>query len=251
MLDSLPILTIRQIFVEKFLRKEIVTNESGSLSGANTIEILGASFIANEPTIFGATNLDYVQHELDWYESMSLNVHDIPGGPPKIWEAVASKCGWINSNYGYLIFHRANGSQFEHAVRALVENPQTRRASMIYTRPTMHSDWNADGMSDFICTNCVQYLIRDGRLDVVVQMRSNDAWAGYRNDYAWQRYVQHRVIEEYIRRTGKPLAFGQIHWQVSSLHIYERQFYLLDHFSKTGEISITKAEYNKLYGQAN
>lgn len=249
MLDSLPIKQIRQIFAEKFLRKEIVTNESGSVSGADTIEILGASFIANEPTIFGATNLDYVQHELDWYESQSLNVNDIPGGPPKIWQAVSTKAGFINSNYGYLIFSKENGSQFENVVRALVENPQSRRASMIYTRPTMHKDWNTGGMSDFVCTNCVQYLIRDGRLDVVVQMRSNDAIFGYKNDYAWQRYVQHRVIEEYILRTNKPLAFGQIHWQVSSLHIYSRQFYLLDHFSRTGETNISLEEYKERYGR--
>jgi thymidylate synthase len=249
MLDSLPILTVRQIFVEKFLRKDIVTNESGSVSGADTIEILGASFIANESTIFGATNLDYVQHELDWYESQSLNVNDIPGGPPKIWQAVSTKAGFINSNYGYLIFSKANESQFENAVQALVDNSQTRRASMIYTRPTMHTDWNAGGMSDFVCTNCVQYLIRDGRLDVVVQMRSNDAIFGYKNDYAWQCYVQRRVIEEYIRRTSKPLTAGQIHWQVSSLHIYSRQFYLIEHFAKTGETDISLADFKQLYGR--
>lgn len=249
MLDSLPILTIRQIFTEKFLRKEIVTNDTGSLSGADTIEILGASFIANEPTIFGATNLDYVQHELDWYVSRSLNVYDIPGGPPKIWKAVASHDGYINSNYGFLVFDAANGNQCENAIQALVTNPQTRRASMIYTRPTMHTDWNKNGMSDFVCTNCVQYLIRDNKLHVVVQMRSNDVVFGYKNDYAWQKYVQEYVVNEYNRRTNKSLQLGQIHWQVSSLHIYSRQFYLLEHFAKTGETNISLEEFKQKYGR--
>lgn len=226
---------IREIFLEKYLKNEIVTNDTGSLSGADTIEIVGASFVATEPMIFGKPNAEYVQHELDWYLSKSLNVNDIPGGPPKIWQAVADCDGFINSNYGFLIFDATNGYQCENAIQALVASSQTRRASMIYTRPTMHTDWNANGMSDFVCTNCVQYLIRNNRLEVVVQMRSNDAWAGYRNDYAWQKFVQDFVVAEYNARTGKSVVAGPIHWQVASLHIYSRQFYLLENYAKTGE----------------
>jgi len=40
----------------------------GEFTG-NTIEIIGASFIASEETIFGDVNDDYVQRELDWYKS--------------------------------------------------------------------------------------------------------------------------------------------------------------------------------------
>jgi hypothetical protein len=53
----LTIQSIRDIFVDKYLRGVIVTNDTGSLSGADTIEIIGASFIADEPTIFGEPNL--------------------------------------------------------------------------------------------------------------------------------------------------------------------------------------------------
>ena len=47
-------------------------------SGVKTVEIMNASFIANQPLIFGAVNEEYVQRELDWYLSESLNVNDIP-----------------------------------------------------------------------------------------------------------------------------------------------------------------------------
>ncbi|MGZ7196727.1 hypothetical protein ACXWOC_11115, partial [Streptococcus pyogenes] len=71
----------------------------------------------------------------------------------------------------------------------LIEKPDSRRAIMIYTRPSMQVDFERDGMSDFMCTNNVQYLIRDGRVHAIVNMRSNDVVFGFRNDYAWQKYV--------------------------------------------------------------
>jgi thymidylate synthase len=75
-------------------------------------------------------------------------------------------------------------------------------------------------------------------------MRSNDAWAGYRNDYAWQVYVLEQVTQE-LRYRGKFYDRGEIIWNAGSLHIYERQFYLVDNYIKTRELSITKEEYDK------
>jgi thymidylate synthase len=113
----------------------------------------------------------------------------------------------------------------------------------------MWGDHNENGRSDFMCTNTVQYLIRDNRIHAVVNMRSNDAWAGYRNDYAWQLYVLNQVRDE-LQFRGKFYDRGEIIWNAGSLHIYERQFYLLEHYVKTRELSITKEEYDKRYSSA-
>lgn len=201
-----------------------------------TLELIGESFLANEATIFGAPNHDYTDRELDWYRSGSLNVNDIPGGAPKIWQQVASNEGLINSNYGYLFFDERNGSQLEHVVRHLIADPGTRRATAVYTRPSIHTDWNFDDMTDFICTNAVQYLIRDGHLHVVVQMRSNDVVFGYRNDYVWHRYAQQVVISD-LAANGVHVKAGQIVWNASSLHVYARHYYLIDHYIETGEFN--------------
>jgi thymidylate synthase len=67
---------------------------------------------------------------------------------------------------------------------------------MIYTRPSMQFEYNRAGMSDFMCTNTVQYLIRGGNVHAIVNMRSNDVVFGYKNDYAWQNHVLHRVAKE-------------------------------------------------------
>lgn len=234
--------------VENLRHKFAFALESGDFvtdkTGVKTIEIVGASFIADEVAIFGEVNEDYVQRELDWYISKSLNVNDIPGDPPKIWKDVATPDGRINSNYGWCIFSAENHFQFENVITELIKNPNSRRALAIYTRPSMWYDYNKDGMSDFMCTNAVQYLIRNGKLNVVVQMRSNDVIFGYRNDYAWQKYVQ---LELCAALHVQP---GNITWQVGSLHVYEPHFYLIDHWSITGEINITKKKYKKLYPEA-
>jgi thymidylate synthase len=92
---------------------------------------------------------------------------------------------------------------------------------MIYTRPSIWSDYNKQGMSDFICTNAVGYLIRDNKLHANVQMRSNDVVFGYKNDYYWQEYVLKKLAKDL------DVEVGTIMWNVTSLHVYEKHFHLI------------------------
>lgn len=185
------------------------------------LEVVGAHFLADEETIFGPVNYDYVERELRWYHSMSRNVYDIPDGPPPIWEQVADKDGIINSNYGYLMFSEENGSQLDRVFETLARDPDSRQGTAIYTRPTMHDDAYENGRRDFVCTNAVNYFIRDGLLHAVVQMRSNDVVFGYRNDWAWQRHCQAMLAV----KLGVPS--GEIMWNAASLHVYPRHFDLI------------------------
>jgi thymidylate synthase len=239
---------VRDLFKALLQEKQFTTvNREGSMTdlvGNTTIEIVGASFIADEDAIFGEVNWDYVRREEEWYNSQSLNVNDIPGGAPQIWKTVADKDGFINSNYGWCIYSSENGflqseaerkaegrstrllslapSQYEQALQELKKNPESRRAIMIYTRPSMWLDYNKNGRSDFMCTNAVQYLLRNGKLHAVVQMRSNDAVFGYKNDRAWQQHV----LEKLAGDLGVPA--GDLYWNVGSLHVYARHYHLVD-----------------------
>ena len=210
---------IRQELSNQLKEGRFVTDKTG----VKTVEVLNASFIADGPAIFGTINEDYVQRELAWYKSMSLNVNDIPPPVPAIWKAVATPEGLINSNYGWCIYSSANGSQYQNVVNQLKANPDSRRATMIYNRPSMHRDYNKDGMSDFMCTNAVQYMVRDGAVHALVYMRSNDAVFGYKNDYAWQKYVLDEVAADIN------IPAGNIYWNVASLHVYERHFDLMEY----------------------
>lgn len=229
---------IRQEFANALLNKEFVIDKTS----VKTIEIVGASFIADEPLIFGAVNDGYIARELEWYKSQSLFVKDIPGETPAIWKAIASKHGEINSNYGWAVWSTQNYSQFANCAKELINNPDSRRGIMIYTRPRMQYDFERDGMSDFMCTNNVQYLIRDNKVHAVVNMRSNDVVFGYRNDYAWQLYVLEQLTK-LLNASGKNYSVGDIIWNVGSLHVYERHLYLVDNYAHTGETHIAKKDY--------
>lgn len=212
-------------------------------SGCKTLEILNASFNADDDYIFRKPNQEYIERELEWYKSQSLMVQDIPGETPKIWKDVASNLGVINSNYGYLIWSNDNWSQYDNVLIELSQNPQSRRANMIYNRPAIWEDAIVDGMNDFICTNNVQYFIRDNKLITSVYMRSNDAVFGYNNDLAWQKHVRDKLIEDLETDTQIVYEPGPILWNVGSLHVYERHFEFVEKWMKANFLEATKAEW--------
>lgn len=214
---------VRKIFVDKLKNEEYVTDKSG----VKTIECIGISYIVDEDpaVLFGTLNEAYAEKELDWYISESRNVYDMPN-PPKIWRMVCDKNGYINSNYGWMIFSKENNSQYQKCLRALRKNIDTRQALMIYQRPSMHEDCNKDGMSDFCCTNTVHVLIRNNRLDYVINQRSCDAIYGLKNDLYWHKYVQRKLCED-LREDYPDLVMGDMIHQVGSLHVYERHFNLV------------------------
>ena len=218
--------SIRLALGEKLRNDEFVTDKSG----VKCIEIINASFIADEPTIFG-TLTEYAERELAWYKSTSLSVYDIPEPIPKIWTQVADNNGLINSNYGWCIWSSENYYQYHQALQALKRDKDTRRACMIYIRPQMQHEYNQNGMSDFMCTYNTQQLIRDNKLHYIVSMRSNDGVMGYKNDRFWHNYVHDQLLYD-LKDTYPDLEKGNLYWNAASLHIYERHFDIVKAYNR-------------------
>jgi len=225
---------IKEYFVNELQNENFTVDRSGQ----KTIELIGASFEADRPAIFGTVNQDYVAAELAWYKSMSTNIHDIrpKDEPPSAWVYSANKHGEINSNYGQLIYSDKYYGQYHQALDELLRNMDSRRATMIYTRPSIWTEYDEHGKNDFICTNAVTYYLRNGTINAVVQMRSNDVVYGYKNDYAWQLYVLEQFVDDYNScyldeawdaDHRKEMTVGTITWQVQNLHVYERHFNLV------------------------
>ena len=226
---------IRKYFINELNAENFVTDKTGQ----KTIEMIGASFLADESAIFGEPNQQYIDAEINWYDSMSTNINDIYKGDkpaPQAWQYSANAHGEINSNYGLLIYGDKFHSQYWNALDELLLNLDTRRATMIYTRPSIWSEYNENKKNDFICTNAVTYYIRGGKINCVVQMRSNDVVYGYKNDYAWQKHVPKCFTHDYNRSFAektwdadyrRDMEVGDIIWQVQNLHVYERHFNLV------------------------
>ena len=223
---------IREFFKAE-LKDEAFTIDK---TGQRTIEMLGANFLATEPAIFGEPVKSYINAELAWYESGSTNIYDIHGAdkePPQAWRYAADHYGNINSNYGHLVFSKKYHNQFENAFDELWRNPDSRRAQMVYNRPSIWVEFDEQGKSDFICTNAQTFYIRDGILHMVSQMRSNDVVFGYKNDYAWAQDLMDRFVAQWNQQCELPgnkhwtMEKGMRTWQVMNLHVYERHFGLV------------------------
>jgi thymidylate synthase len=216
-MQTLHVKDIRNKFKELFEAEEFVIDKTG----AKTLEIVGATFIADEEFLIRKPNEEYIIRELAWYKSQSLYVQDIPELTPQIWEKVSSSKGKINSNYGWCVYSKENFNQYQNTLNELKKNPDSRRATMIYNRPTMHTDYKEDGMSDFMCTYANSFFIRNGKLVSHYIMRSNDAVFGFCNDYAWAKHVQKELADDLN------VEVGDLIWTASSLHLYERHFQFL------------------------
>ena len=223
---------IKQLFIEKYNNGDfrIIGN---NVQQSKTIELQAIQFEVDKPWIIREPNYDYFNRELQWYKSQSLNVNDIPEGAPKMWEACATPTGYINSNYGWMIWSEDNCYQFNHCLDKLISDPHTREACMIYNRPTMQQEYNKDDMHDFCCTYAVQCFLNDVQNDIIhlkyiVFQRSQDAVFGFDNDILWHQYVQNELSKELEKKLNKKIICDNIINNVGSLHVYERHFKYLE-----------------------
>ena len=223
---------IKQIFKDKYKNGIFrITN-----SNVKTVEIQNIQFEADKDYILREPNYEYAEREIKWYESQSLNVYDIEGNVPTIWKQVADVNGDINSNYGWMIFSKENGSQYKNCLWNLVNDPTTRQAVMIYTRPSMQQDWNKNHKHDFCCTHYVHCFLNEDNdnkdvkyLKYIVYQRSQDAVFGYDNDILWHKYVLNKLCKD-VKGKFKEYEIIQlpIICNVGSLHVYERHFKYLE-----------------------
>jgi thymidylate synthase len=214
----------------KLDRKEVV---------AGTVELINLHLTFDPREIFidlGTSKRaprKYIKKELDWYLSkdrrITGHIDDV-----EIWRSCAAPNGMVNSNYGWCIFSTENCEQFDRAVEQLLQHEDGRQSVCIYTRPSIQHEWNDDvnAHHDFICTFATQHFIRNGKLEYIVYMRSNDLIFGLINDYAWHAYVYEQMLNE-VNRVRKEVGlsaidYGNIYWNDGSGHVYERHWELLE-----------------------
>lgn len=212
---------------------KMLNNNFDIVRGDKTINLNDVVLKAERGWIVRPSNTDYAEREVQWYLSQSLNVNDIPGGAPKIWKEVATPEGIINSNYGWCIFSAENGKQYDCCVDSIARDLKTRRGVMIYTRPSMQTEYNKDGMNDFMCTHYVHVIYEDEhgfpKLLYLVYQRSCDAVFGYNNDWYWHKFVADKLSEEL--KSKKIIPSGtetEIRFHFGSVHVYERHFKYLE-----------------------
>ena len=225
-----------------------ITNKEFVNTGANASQTVGqetyVELIARKvqldpyaPYIYIDKNFQtpkkYVKAELDWYKSMDLSIigHEgIESNPT--WQSCCTKDEKkeINSNYGWCVFSEENGSQYDNCLKKKKKDKTTRNAIIMYNRPEIYKDYKRDGMHDMICTFMSHFFIRNNRLYMIHNMRSNDVRYGFIcSDLAWNCFVYQNMYED-LKSTYPDLEVGTIIWTSDSMHLYSRHFEDLKNF---------------------
>lgn len=112
----------------------------------------------------------------------------------------------------------AKWQQVELCLNLLREKSNTRQAVMTCWEPGDLQVALDGEMRDVPCTLSLHWIVRDGKLNLIVTMRSNDAWLGTPNDVFAFCMLQRLFADELSMDVG----FYQ--HQVGSMHVYERDF---------------------------
>ena len=151
-------------------------------------------------------NLDYANFEWDWYLSGDNSAIEI-AKRAKIWYSCMDDQGNVNSNYGW---HWKQNDQIGYVVNELMNNPNSRRASIsIYDAKNRHNFEN-----DTPCTYAINFYIERNKLTMCVMMRSNDIWFGFCNDQYFFSKLQELVANKLNTKVGSYTHF------VNDFHLY-------------------------------
>ena len=165
-------------------------------------------------------NLQYIKREFLWYLKGD-RFDDSITKHAKIWGQIQAQDGSFNSQYGQYIFGKEN--QFDKIVGILKADKDSRRASIIILKSENVSSETLDEP----CTYAINFRIRNGKLNMSVHMRSQDAMYGLGNDIPTFSFI-HEMILNALREFYPELEYGTYHHSVDSLHVYEKHFEMLN-----------------------
>ncbi len=188
----------------------------------------------------------YSKKEFDLYDSCTNLAEDF-GKASKFWLKLANPDGTVNSAYGYLIWkNKSHGSDFEQeqvcvqpprfegdgsihhlrpkrrtpwewAKESLISDVDTRQAVLRFSLPEHF--WK--GNKDFTCTLHAYFQIRDNKLSLTVNMRSNDLTLGLVYDLPWFISLIYKMRDE-LKDVYPDLKIGNYTHYVHNIHIYDR-----------------------------
>ncbi|MBY0530537.1 MAG: thymidylate synthase [Xanthobacteraceae bacterium] len=142
----------------------------------------------------GSNELSFIQYYLSRYQKS------------------AETDGTIWGAYGPRLFKmRQSVNQIESVIGLLRKKPETRQAVI----QLFDAEDILEAKKDIPCTCTLQFLKRDGKLNLFVSMRSNDAYTGLPHDV-----FAFTLIQEIIARSID-LEIGVYRHAAASLHIYD------------------------------
>lgn len=162
--------------------------------------------------------------ELLWYLSGDTRLDFIDYYIPNQFQKESDDQVRVRSGYGDRLFSFNGIDQVGNVIRQLKDKPSSRRAVIQLFDAT-----DLDGKFKSVpCTCTLQFLARDGRLNLFASMRSNDAYVGLPHDVFAFTMLQEMIA----RSTGNEL--GEYKHCAGSLHLYEEHREQAEKYLKEG-----------------
>ena len=175
--------------------------------------------------------------EVLWiWQKKSNNVKDLRS---HIWDAWADESGSIGKAYGYQmgVKHRYKEGEFDMVDRVLYDlkhNPCSRRImTNIYNFADLHE------MALYPCAYSVTFNVLDGRLNAILNQRSQDMLAAN----AWN-IAQYAALVMMIAQVSD-LKPGELVHVISDCHIYDRHIPIVEELIKRTPYPSPKVELDK------
>lgn len=152
--------------------------------------------------------------ELLWiWQKKSNNIHQLKS---HIWDSWADETGSIGKAYGYQlgVKHKYKEGEFDQVDRVLYDlknNPASRR---IITNIYVHQDLYE--MNLYPCAYSVTFNVTDGKLNAILNQRSNDMAVA--NNW---NVVQYAVLVHMFAQVSN-LKVGELVHVIADAHVYDR-----------------------------
>lgn len=193
---------------------------AGSRDGDIVGEFINCTVVIDDPTKniveskIRKMPMRYAVGEFLWYIAGS-NRTDCIEKYSKFWKKIATPEGTNVSAYGHKLGFNTTENQITKVFEELKFNKNSRRAiAMILSK-----DDNFE--KDIPCTVSLQFFIRDNKLIMITNMRSNDIWLGFPFDVFCFTNIQ-VLLWMKLKDVYPELGLGSYIHNVGSMHLYKR-----------------------------
>lgn len=207
-------------------RQLLSCGEKISTRDMNTLELFPVYFSIKNPrariTTLKGRNWKFAPAlgEVVWHLSGSKDVGFISEYLSNWKNFSEDKQQITGSCYGFKMFEKdslTGRSRWNDIVNLLRNDRYSRRAVISLLDPSEEID---SYKLDISCTISLQFLVRNEKLDLIVNMRSNDLVWGLPYDFFLFSYLQEFMAAEL------EIQLGNYHHFTASLHLYEKHFEL-------------------------
>lgn len=182
----------------------------------------------------GDDSLEFIKHYAPSYGKYSDDGKRLHGAyGPRIFSPRCGDCGLPTTPQRCSCGDGGVGAQdrisiWDQVKQTLTRDPDSRQAVI----PIFQPGDPGSKTKDMPCTLSLQFLMRDGKLDMVVNMRSNDLWFGGVYDIFCFTALQELMANE------MDAYVGTYYHHAGSLHLYEKN-------AADVEATLNQASYEK------